>query len=324
MKKVLIIKLGYSETLDPEVGKVSSLGDVMRTTVLLHAFRDCRVTWYTDESAYPLLRNNPYIDRILFFNLTTILQLQVERFDIVINLEKVPGICALTESIHAWAKYGFRYDPVSGDVCSYEGSHEALRIYTDITNKRHAAKNWQEVLYEMVGKKWNGEEYVLGYIPKSDVIYDVGLNYRVGTKWPNKVWDKENWDGLYYLLKSKGYKVAWQAGTNNIDHYMEWINSCRVIVTHDSLGLHLAIGLKKRVVALFGPTCSHEAYLYSLGTSIVPEGIYDCVPCLNPTCSKETVCMSTISVESVCNETERILNCDGLPFLDPALTLLHS
>ena len=34
-QKVLIIKLGYSETLDPEIGRVPSLGDVMRTTVIL-------------------------------------------------------------------------------------------------------------------------------------------------------------------------------------------------------------------------------------------------------------------------------------------------
>jgi len=29
MAKVLIIKLGYSETLDPEIGETSSLGDVL-------------------------------------------------------------------------------------------------------------------------------------------------------------------------------------------------------------------------------------------------------------------------------------------------------
>jgi len=38
--KILIIKLGYSETLDPEIGRVPSLGDVLRTTPILHALRE--------------------------------------------------------------------------------------------------------------------------------------------------------------------------------------------------------------------------------------------------------------------------------------------
>ncbi len=35
-QKVLIIKVGYSETLDPEISNVTSYGDVLRTTVLLN------------------------------------------------------------------------------------------------------------------------------------------------------------------------------------------------------------------------------------------------------------------------------------------------
>ena len=34
------------------------------------------------------------------------LQLQHERFDTVINLEKVPGVCALADSISAWRRHG--------------------------------------------------------------------------------------------------------------------------------------------------------------------------------------------------------------------------
>ncbi len=102
MNKVLIIKLGYSETLDPEIGDVSSLGDVLRSTVILHQFKNDHVTWLVDEKAYPLLEGNGYINRILIFNLISVLQLLSERYDTVINLEKSPGICSLADSINAW------------------------------------------------------------------------------------------------------------------------------------------------------------------------------------------------------------------------------
>jgi hypothetical protein len=53
-KKVLIIKLGYSETLDSALSLTTSLGDVLRTTVILHFFKDWHITWLVDEKALPL------------------------------------------------------------------------------------------------------------------------------------------------------------------------------------------------------------------------------------------------------------------------------
>ena len=87
--KVLIVKTGYSETLDKQISHFSSLGDVLRTTVILHLYKDCHVTWLVDESAFQLLYNNPYIDKILIYNLTSILQLKSQQFDTIINFSKI-------------------------------------------------------------------------------------------------------------------------------------------------------------------------------------------------------------------------------------------
>ncbi len=305
-KKVLIVKMGYSETLDPQIDNTPSLGDVLRTTVILHNFKDYHVTWLCDGRVGELLKGNSLIDRLLYYNLSTTLQLQRERFDVVINLEKVPGICALADSITAWSKYGFRFDSASGEAESYEGSHEAFRVYTNLDNKRLAMRHWQEVLFEMLGKKWGGEEYILGYKPSSAIKYDVGLNWQVGKKWPNKFWPKERWDGLYQRLLTKGYSVGWQEGKTNLKEYMEWINSCRFLITHDSLGLHIAIALKKNIVVLYGPTASQEAHLYGLGRAVVPEGDFNCLPCLKSECSEKVCCMDTLSVEKVFSEFEEL------------------
>jgi len=55
-EKVLIIKLGYSETLVGEISRKTSLGDVLRSTVLLPNFKDAAITWLVDEKAIALLR----------------------------------------------------------------------------------------------------------------------------------------------------------------------------------------------------------------------------------------------------------------------------
>lgn len=53
-KRVLIIKPGYSETLDPDDSGVVSLGDILRTTVILYLYppEQYHVTWLVDSRGY--------------------------------------------------------------------------------------------------------------------------------------------------------------------------------------------------------------------------------------------------------------------------------
>lgn len=306
--KVLIIKIGYSETLDPEISDSTSYGDVLRTTVLLNLYKDDHVTWLVDEKAYPILKGNPYVDRILIYNLNSVLQLQSEHFDTLINLEKVPGICALADQITAWRRYGFRFDVKTGEAEAYEGTQNALLMCQDEEKKKSHNRYWQEHLYEMVGNKWQGEEYVLGYKPQSVEKYDVGFNYQVGNKWPLKAWPIGYWKELESLLADK-YTVSWQEGLKNMEEYFDWINSCKLIVTNDSFGLHVAIALKKKIIALFGATNHNEHHLYGLGTSLYPKS-FTCekYPCRVDKCIhfKDT-CMSLIKPAGVLEEIDKIM-----------------
>lgn len=310
MAKVLIIKLGYSETLDKDISATTSLGDVLRTTVILNFFKKDDVSWLVDKKAASLLEGNPFISRVLVYNLETVLQLQRERFDTVINLEKVPGICALADSINAWRRFGFRLDEYRGAAQSYDGAEKVLSLSLNLYKKRKSRKYWQEALVEMIGKKWSGQEYILGYKPKSKAIYDIGFNWAVGDKWKNKAWPKECWEDLEELLKNK-YSISWQRGLDNINEYIEWINSCRAIVTNDSLGMHLAISLKRQVIVLFGPSSSSEVYLYNRGKILLPKTGYKCIPCLKRECFQKINCLHFIKPDYVKKEIEKIFKKNG-------------
>jgi len=307
MQKVLIIKLGYSETLDPEISYISSLGDVLRTTVVLHHFKNDHVTWLVDEKASKLLEGNPYINRILIYNIASVLQLQKERYDTVINFEKVPGICALASSINAWRRFGFRFDEIKGEAAAYDQCEYVFSLCKNINLKKFNNKSWQENLLEIIGVPWQNQEYILGYKPKSDVIYDIGFNWAVGSKWLNKAWPKDKWMSLEKMLSPK-YKISWQKGLKDIYEYIEWLNSCKLIITNDSLGLHIAIALKKHVIILYGPTNPAETYFYGRGIPIYPEGKYDCMPCFLQKCHQKIPCISQISVEKVYNTVEKVMN----------------
>ena len=304
-EKVLIIKLGYSETLVGEISRKTSLGDVLRSTVLLDRYRDASVTWLVDEKAIALLKGNPHIDRIMPYDLTTILQLKAERFDTVINLEKVAGICAFADSLNAWRRYGFRFDPDSGTALAYDGSEHVLEMCLSQKDKLANKKYWEDFLFEMVGGKWSGQVPTIGYKPVSKEVYDIGFNHNVGDKWPIKAWPPEYWKELERLVGDR-FTISWQKGLASIEEYIEWINSCKVLVTNDSLGLHIAHALDKKIVALFGPTLSSEVYVKH-GVKLLPEGEYDCLPCLSTTCIKEKPCMYDITPATVWKEIQNLL-----------------
>ena len=302
-QKVLIIKLGYSETLDKEISEVSSLGDILRTTIILHCFKESHVTWLVDAKAYPLLEGNPYISRILIYNLTSVLQLQSERFDTIINFEKVPGICAMADSINGWRRLGFRFDEIKGEAQAYDSAERIFYITQDKKLKKQNTVSLQQSLIELVDGKWENQEYILNYEPNTHTKFDIGLNWAVGIKWPNKAWPEEYWKQLEeIIIKDKIYKYDWQKGLKSIREYIDWINSCKLIVTNDSLGFHLALALKKRVIVFFGPTSQYETYLYNRGTAMVPDVDYDCIPCFEPACSQKKNCTYFIKPEKVYSE----------------------
>jgi heptosyltransferase-2 len=310
--KILIIKTGYSEILeDRNNSRKVSLGDVLRTTPILQLYKNDSVTWVTDIEAFPLLEGNPRIHKLLPYDFTTALQLEAEEFDTVVNLEKIPGICALIEKVKFRRnKFGFNFNSQTGEAEAFDRAYEVLTVSSDKTAKKENKRASQELLFEMVGAKWNGEEYSLGYAPQTRETLDIALNTQVGQKWPTKQWSFEKWETLEEKLIKEGLKVTRQDKQdkdvlNNLRAYMDWINSAKIVVSNDSLGLHLGIALKKTTIGLFGPTPYSEVHFYGKGEAIYSAK--DCMPCFSAKCDRNIECMGEINPERVIEVIKKYL-----------------
>ena len=301
--KILIIKLGYSETLDPEISKVVSLGDVLRTTPILIAlkekFPDSHITWLVTESAEPLLKGNKLIDRILIWDQFVPFQLMKEKIDVLINLEKIPGVAALADMIDAWTKYGFRFDSNTGSYHTYERSLGVMHYIERKKTGQVINDFWQKVLIEMIGITWKNQPCVIGYQPRNCEAIDIGLNYQVGPKWPNKAMPYGDWQKLEALFITSGYSTSWQDGLSDIYQYIDWVNSCETIISNDSLGIHIALSLGKRVVGLFGPTDPQEVYMYGKGNIIYSHQECPQMPCYSCKCKTDLQCMQKIDLNEI-------------------------
>jgi ADP-heptose:LPS heptosyltransferase len=85
--------------------------------------------------------------------------------------------------------------------------------------------------------------------------------------------------------------------TNTLREFGALLDLCDVLVTGDAMALHIAIALKKKVVALFGPTSQAEIELYGRGKKLFAD--MDCLCCYRPTCDIRPSCMDTITPEQI-------------------------
>lgn len=75
------------------------------------------------------------------------------------------------------------------------------------------------------------------------------------------------------------------------------IEACDVVFSGDSLGMHMAIGLRKWVVAWFGPTCAQEIDLYGRGVKVLTQA--PCSPCWKRVCAEKVMCYDQVDFQSI-------------------------
>ncbi len=303
-KKILIVKTGFSEFLDLGISTTVSLGDVLICTSLLHLYAKDDVTWVTDWQARQLLKGNPLIRRLLMFGVPALDVLAHETFDVLINLEKDSGICVFLNRVTAKKKYGFYFNDRTYRI--EPRKRWARYLLAGQENHRNIDKNALEILYETVGHQWRGQGLLLPPRSKTKIKYDIGFNDTVGTKWPTKAWPMDHWESLEKILSAR-YTVSWQQGHKDLARYIDWINSCRLVVTSDSLGQAVGQALGKKVVTLYGPT-NHVRMRGIPNVTVVPSTL-KCphMPCYMPVCGFNKFCMDYISPERVGNVCEGLL-----------------
>lgn len=254
-KTLLLIKTGHAETFTENVSSgICSLGDVFRTSILIPLLNDYQVTWLTDQRALPLLRNFKDIHFLTEYSLDDL----NHKFDYILNLEKDESFFNLGMTVENFYGLHKREDEIM--VKPFLASEEVGLEKINSNNK-----TFQEKLLTILNCNRKEFDYPKRISSQStQPKYDIGLNWKVGPKWPEKALEKSFWSGLEKEL-SPHYKISWQEGFDDLENYMNWIDSCKTIITLDSLGLHLSIAMRKRVVALFGPTDASEIDLYGRG-----------------------------------------------------------
>jgi heptosyltransferase-2 len=76
-----------------------------------------------------------------------------------------------------------------------------------------------------------------------------------------------------------------------------------VVITGDSFGMHLAIALKKYLIAWFGVSCWTEIDLYDRGVKLFQSDLF-CSPCWKKVCPYHLECISMIDLDRMIKEVD--------------------
>jgi heptosyltransferase-2 len=294
--RILIIKLG-------------AIGDVIRTTPLLHAFREqipgAHIWWLT-LTPEVLPRE---VDVPLPYTAQSLATLSATPFDLLVNLDKDREACGLAASLKARVKKGFTLSRGVPAPADRDAHHKFMTGLFDDVSKANTKSYLQET-FEICGFRFGGERYILdahaeeGYrwkIPGKKPV--IGLNTGCGGRWTSRLWPETHWCDLARRLKRKGVTplllggeqehrrnlaIARKSGALYLGHFplpqfINLVDQCDLVVTAVTMAMHITIGLGKKIVLFNNIFNRNEFELYGLGTILEPRPSCSCY--FAPTCT---------------------------------------
>jgi heptosyltransferase-2 len=301
------------------------------------------VTWVVAPEALPLLAGHPRIDRLLVPGWETSERLGAERFDVVLSLDKDPYTTSLAGRVPAAERRGFGRDAKGALVPLHPDARYAYDLgLSDRLKFFENQRTYQDVIFEVAGLRWTGQEYDVpaartGRSRGRAILANggleagpgplVGLNTGAGGVFANKAWTPEGHADLARRLAAEGCRVALlggpeevarnrrigelssgaaaDTGVHSLADFAGVVACCDLVVTGDTLGMHLAIAAGVPVVVLFGSTCPQEIELYGRGEKVVTP--IECHPCYRRSCDIHPSCQELIPPERVHAAVQRVL-----------------
>ncbi|MBU3589072.1 glycosyltransferase family 9 protein [Polynucleobacter sp. 80A-SIGWE] len=299
--KILIVKNG-------------ALGDVLRMSYfprpLQNSLSNSRITWLTRENAKEILLNNPYI----FSLKTNIEEIKHEYFDIIYSFDDEFDIVKNISSLKNGKIVGAYFDGAkisytddTSDWFDMGLLSKYGKTYADILKKNNT-KTYGEIFSGIMG--------VVNPDPQSYFILDapyhasldlhdtvkIGINPYAGERWPSKTLlhnelilliDKIlafapdvhlylfGMDGDYHKNKKimqefNSMRLHIVNSNGSLNEFAANVSRLDVMISSDSLGMHMAIAHEIPFIAFFTSTSAAEIDDYGFGKKIKSTALDYC------------------------------------------------
>jgi heptosyltransferase-2 len=334
--RILVIKLAA-------VGDVLRTTSILPP--LKQKYPGSEITWVTKASAAPLLKGNTFVDRLLLVEENYVAFLKHEQFDVGICLDADPLSATIHSLAECATRFGFVTDKAGKVTTVNEAALEWWHMGVNDDLKKKNRKTYQQIMYEICGLPlpthppqltMSDETLTFGrdFLKRNGVNSSgkvIGINTGGGGRWQYKKWTFEGYIGFIELLNKShphaklllfggpeevdlnrrilaavGNKVIDGGCNNSLMEFSSLINTVDLLLTSDSLAMHMGVALGKATVVLVGPTSPWELDVFGNGDIIHSD--IECLVCYLSRCDKVVTCMNTLSPGHVLSKVERFLN----------------
>ncbi len=298
-------------------------------------FPNSHITWITKKPMHLLLKGNPYIDRLFSVCEEDLISLSALEFDIAYAVDKSLLAAGVLAKTGADFVYGFIADPSSGSILpATSAARELWEIGLNDEKKFFQNKKPEtQLLLEALELSHFAPKGYANPVPESELMVVqkrrkewkqadklvIGINTGCSGVIPYKKLPVEFQRKMIAEIRRKnlgnvvllggpedtvrnqqiayGLDVFESSTTSGIrDGYLS-VAACDIIVTGDSLGMHMGIALEKWVVSWFGPTCAHEIDDFGRGYKILTQS--SCSPCWKRVCQNQPMCYDLVPLNEI-------------------------
>ncbi len=323
--KILIIKIGALGDVLRTTFIAQALKDKFQK-------ENPAIFWLTDEKAKPMFINNPYVDKVYnsqnknllcnqFFDIVINLEEDEAtcKFASSLNFSKIIGFIYKENKIN----------PTPAAKEWFAMSALGKKPENNILKKKNK-KTHRQIMSEIIGvDKEKYEPFLrltekqrtlaknflrIHNLSKNDLI--IGINTGSAERWPKYLSIRKTAGLIEKIYKEFNAKILLFGGPNEVERNREimklskspvistgcgnnlyefpaLISACNIFITTDTLGLHIALALKRRVIVLIGPTSYSEIDMYGLGEKVVAKS--QCICCYKKDCKS----MEKINLEEI-------------------------
>ncbi len=214
----------------------------------------------------------------------------------------------------------------------YDPDLHATRRYLILSKEVLKLFGLVEVLSEEDFKTIPEVKFSPELLEKKEFSYRPYILFVPSARWETKLWFFSAWEKLIKLLSGAGKKfnilisgspeeetlkiwaeemekkypyVFSTVGKISLKELVSLINQARLIVSVDTGPMHIASALKKKTIALFGPTSPKRTGPWGGEFKVIQKDL-PCVPCFRKKCNTRE-CMKNITPEEVKQIVEEFL-----------------
>jgi ADP-heptose:LPS heptosyltransferase len=324
--KILIIKL-------EAIGDVLRTTSILHA--IKQKYPNSHITWLTKYSSKEIFMNNPFVDSLLFYEEPDLnSRLSTEVFDLLLHPDASPPSAAIASAAIAKEKRGYVLNNLGKVIPMDDRGIEWLEMGAFDQLKKANKKTYQQIIHEILGLDYRKGEIIINLddneLEYKDKFYRnnnldkfhylIGINTGASHRWRFKQWRFDGYEELISLLskrddtcvllyggseeeeanlilKTKFPNVIDTGCDNSLREFFALADLSDIMITGDTMALHAATALGKKVICLFGPTSSNEIEDYGRIKKVSPE--MDCLICYKQDCDFVPNCMDLISAEMI-------------------------